>query len=326
MSWSRRSGRRRKSPDSVAFLLDKFSAQDIDRWNRFRDEILRFHWDYYNSLAYQRSQIVEDLSKTLLGAAEGPFKFSKWQRIVTYKHAVEPLSFLGSLADPGGRFNIGDINSVQFPPFPALYAAVDKHTALQEVLSQNIPAGREAEALDSALIRSDSIAVVSVSGHLDSVINLRHPARLEAFVDLIKGFSIPVHLIQKAKTLRVASPELVRDKAKLLEILLDPSWRGWPMQFDVPAPCQLFGQLVAKAGIDGIVYPSKFGGKDCLVIFPQNFEDADVFVQLDDPSPQGVQVRRLDATTWRKAAQPSQSHESLLMRLMRLIQGSTLGT
>jgi hypothetical protein len=146
---------------------------------------------------------------------------------------------------------------------------------------------------------------------------------LEALVDLIKGFSIPAHLIQKAKTLGVAPPELVRDRARLLEILLEPNWRGWPMQFDVHAPCQLFGQLVAKAGIEGVVYPSKFGGKDCLAIFPQNFEGADVFVQLDDPAPPGVQVRKLDATTWQKAAQPSQSHESLLMRLIRFIQGST---
>ena len=322
MSSSRHHGSRRKSPDRVTFLLDKFSAQDIDRWNKFRDDILRFHWDYYNSLAYQRSQISEDLSKALLGAAEGPFQFSKWQRIVTYKHSDEPLSLLGSFVDPGGRFNIGDINSVQFPPFPALHVAVDKPTALQEVLSQDIATGREAEALDSALIRPDSITVVSVSGYLDSVINLRHPARLEVFVDLIKGFSIPAHLTQRAKILGVAPPALVRDRAKLLEILLDPNWRGWPMQFDVPAPCQLFGQLVAKAGIEGIVYPSKFGGKDCLAIFPQNFEDADVFVQLDDVPPLEVQVRRLDATTWRKTAQPSQSHESLLMRLMRFIQGS----
>ena len=322
MSWSQGPGRRRKSPDRVPFLLDKFSAKDIDRWNRFRDAILRFHWDYYNSLTYQRSQISEDLSKALLGAAEGAFQFSKWQRIVTYKHAVEPLSLLGSLVDPGGRFNIGDINSVQFPPFPALYAAVDKHTALQEVLSRKIPTGMETQALDSALIRPDSITVVSVSGHLDSVINLRHPERLEVFLDLVKEFSIPGHLIQMAKTLGVPPPKLVRDRANLLEVLLDPNWRSWPMQFDVPAPCQLFGQLVAKAGIEGIVYPSKFGGKDCLAIFPQNFEDADVFVQLDDVPPPGVQVRRLDATTWRKAAQPSQSHESLLMRLMRIIQGS----
>lgn len=319
---SRYRGHRRIPPDRVTFLLDKFSAQDIDRWNRFRDEILRFHWDYYNSLAYQRSQISEDLSKAVLEAAEGPFQFSKWQRIVTYKHSDEPLSLLGSLGDPGGRFNIGDINAVQFPPFPALYAAIDKPTALQEVLGQNI-AGREAEALDSALIRPDSIAVVSVSGQLESVINLRHPARLEAFVDLIKGFSIPGHLIQKAKTLGIAPPDLVRDRAKLLEILSDPYWRGWPMQHDVPAPCQLFGQLVARAGIEGIVYPSKFGGKDCLAIFPQNFEGADVYVQLDDPAPPGVQVKRLDATTWRRATQPSQSHESLLMRLMRFIQGGT---
>ncbi|MDE2313913.1 MAG: hypothetical protein KGL04_07050 [Elusimicrobia bacterium] len=41
----------------------------------------------------------------------------------------------------------------------------------------------------------------------------------------------------------------------------------------VPISSQLFGQLAADAGIEGIVYPSKFSGKDCLAVFPQNFEN-----------------------------------------------------
>jgi len=58
------------------------------------------------------------------------------------------------------------------------------------------------------------------------------------------------------------------------------------MQFDVPATGQIFGQLVAGAGIEGIVYLSKFTGKECIVIFPQNFEEGtDSFIALDDEPP-----------------------------------------
>lgn len=323
MSWSGRPRRKPSGQGSAAYLLDKFSVEDINRWTKLKDDILRFHWDYYNSLAYQRTQVAEDVSKALLEATESPFQFSKWQRIVTYKHTLEPLSVLGSLIDPGGRFNIGEINPAQFSPFPALYIAVDKDTALQELLSQNIPPGKESDALDSALINPHSVTVVSLSGYLDSIVNLRHPATLEAFVHLIKDFSIPNHLINMAKAMRLTPPLLVRDRTGLLEVLLQPNWRGWPMQFDVPAPCQIFGQLVARAGIEGILYPSKFGGKDCLVVFPQNFEGADAFIQLDDPLPPGVKVHRLDSTTWREPTQSTQSQHSFFMKLLRLIQGST---
>jgi len=295
MSRPRRHRQKPSGQGSAWFLLDQFSVQDIERWTQFRDEILRFHWDYYTSLAYQRSQIADDLRKALLEATEGPFQFSKWQRITKYKYALDPLSVRGSLTDPGGRFNIGDINPAQFPPFPALYVAVDKDTAPQEVLSQNVAPGKESDALDFALVRPDSIAVVSLSGSLDSVVNLKHPAKLEAFVNLIKDFSIPDHLTDMAKARRLDPPKLVRDTAQLLNVLLQPNWQGWPMQFDVPAPCQIFGQLVAQAGVGGILYPSKFNSKDCLAVFPQNFEDTDAFVQLDDVSPPTVRVRRLDA-------------------------------
>jgi hypothetical protein len=73
-----------------------------------------------------------------------------------------------------------------------------------------------------------------------------------------------------------------------------------PMQFDVPANCQLFGDLVASAGIEAILYPSKLTGSECLAIFPQNFS-GDSYVALDDPAPSTDVVSRIDAATWSSA-------------------------
>lgn len=142
-------------------LLDKFSVADIRLWRDFQDQILKFHWDFYSTLAYQRSKIIDKIRQSLFDAAQKPFPFNKWQRVLKYKYALEPFSVTGSLIDPGGRFNIGDLNPTQFRPFPALYLASDKNTALQELLSQKIEPGQENRALDFALASPDSIASVS---------------------------------------------------------------------------------------------------------------------------------------------------------------------
>ncbi len=300
---------RRKSQDKTPFqvILDQFSIQDIERATKLRDRFLRFHWDFYSSLAYQRAQIADDLRRVLSEAAERSYQFPRWQRVIGYKYALQPLSTAGSLADPGGRFNIGEIDTTNFHPFPALYVAADRHTALQEVLCQSVSSGQESRAWDSALLRPNSTADISLSGSLTSVINLKHPSSLGGFVNLIKCFSMPSHLTREAKAMKLDPPEIVRDIPKLLQVLLAPNWRVWPMQFDVPAVSQLFGQLVAEAGIEAILYRSKFSGNDCLAIFPQNFGNSDAYVQLDDTSPPGVQVSRLDGATWRALTQPPQS-------------------
>ena len=288
-----------KPSPSEFFLLDRFSVSDIPKWIELKDQILKFHWDYYGNLAYQRSKIADELGKALLEAAQKSFTFSRWQRVVKYKYALEPLSVQGSLVDPGGRFNIGDTNPSQFPSFPALYIASDKDTALQETLSQKIDPAQEQRALDFALANPSSIASVSLSGSLGSVINLGQPERLQPLIDLIKDFSIPNSLKEAARRIGLEEPDLVRTLPKLIDILLEPNWRHWPMQFDVPIASQIFGQLVAKAGIEGILYPSKFTGKDCLVIFPQNFDDVSgSFVQLDDEAPAEAKIRRLDGKVW----------------------------
>ena len=288
-----------KKSQTEFILLDKFSVADIRLWRDFQDQILKFHWDFYSSLAYQRSKIIDKIKQSLFEAARKPFPFNKWQRALKYKYALEPFSVSGSLVDPGGRFNIGDLNPTQFRPFPALYLASDKNTALQELLSQKIEPGQEEHALDFALASPDSIANVSMSGSLESVINLTQPAGLAPFVDLIKDFSVPGYLNSAAKKIGLPEPELIRTIPKLVDSLLDPNWRIWPMQFDVPVASQIFGQLVADAGVEGIVYTSKFTGKDCLAIFPQNFDDlSGSFIQLDDEAPAEIKTRRLDAKGW----------------------------
>lgn len=288
-----------KQPRSEFILLDQFSVADIHRWKDFQDQILKFQWDFYSSLAYQRSKITDEIKKALLEASQKTFPFNNWQRAVKYKYALEPFSVTGSLIDPGGRFNIGDFNSSQFPPFPALYLAADKDTALQELLSQKVNPGQENIALDFALVSPASIASISLSGSLDSIINLREPKRLQPFVGLVKDFLIPDYLKEAARKIGLPEPELIRTVPKLVDSLLDPHWRLWPMQFDVPFASQIFGQLVVEAGIEGILYTSKFTGKDCLAIFPQNFDEfSDSFIQLDDEAPKEIKIRRLDAKNW----------------------------
>ena len=70
---------------------------------------------------------------------------------------------------------------------------------------------------------------------------------------------------------------------------------------DVPSSPQIFGQLVWEAGIEGILYNSKFSEKECLVIFPQNFDETcGSFVELDDPAPQEAKILKWDVDTWRQ--------------------------
>lgn len=283
----------RKTP--TLLLLDTFSARDLDRWETQKEKILRYYWDLYSALAYERRKIDDQIKIALLEAACGPYEFNKWQRQVRYKYSLSPLSPKGSLIEPGGRFNIPTMNPDQIPSFPALYIAEDKETTLQEAGQQNNDS-RNLSALDLALIKKDSISIVSVSGKLESIIDLQHPAKLKQFLNLIKGFSIPKNIIQSARKIGLESPSTVQNLNALIDSLLEPNWRAMCMQLDVPANCQIFGQLVANAGIGGILYPSKFTKKNCLAIYPQNFE-GDSFVAIEGDSPVGA-VSRLDTNIW----------------------------
>ncbi len=50
---------------SPFFLLDSFSVEDLTGWEAQKDKILRYHWDLYHDLAYQRHKIADQLYSVL---------------------------------------------------------------------------------------------------------------------------------------------------------------------------------------------------------------------------------------------------------------------
>jgi hypothetical protein len=86
---------------------------------------------------------------------------------------------------------------------------------------------------------------------------------------------------------------------ELLNTLHQPDWRKIPSNCDVPSNSQIFGHLIYSAGIEGILYPSKFTEKLCLAVFPRNFVATDSFVALDDEVPHPKVPARIDASSWR---------------------------
>ncbi len=276
-------------------VLDSGQISDILQSKVRFEQLVEFHWDYYSELAFQRNQIREQLKSSLREKAQ-TFEFSKWQRIVRYKYSLAPLSTRGSLTDPGGRFNIGELDRTRYRVFPALYIAADKGTALAEVLGRDESTGSFTPE-ELALTKPDSITTVSVSGKLESVIDIRDGNNLAGFVGLIKDFRLSGSLVRKARKLGFPV-RLIRTVKELGIILGKRAWRDWPMVFDVPAPSQIFGGLVMDAGTEGILYNSAITQRLCLAIFPQNFLNSSSFVELDDAAPTAEVQRRIDSSNF----------------------------
>lgn len=283
----------------VSYLLERGSLQEMRNNRRIIEALLEYHWLWYQDLAYQRKKIESDLVRTLNEGCISNYKIEHWQRLVKYKYSIQPLSTIGSLRF-GKRFNIGDdINPLHFPSFPALYIAADKDTALRETLVPEPTAStRGLTDLELALTNRESIAIVSVSGLMERVFDLRDKDSLSNFTNLIKNFTISDSVLQMANAFDFEQPTLVKSSEALYKSLMDNNWRQFPMQYDVPANPQIFGQLVYGAGIDGILYKSAVTSKNCLVAYPRNFERTSSFIQLDDEPPNNSTIRRLDASSW----------------------------
>jgi len=277
------------------WFLDSGNISDILKSKALFEELAQFHWHYYSELAFQRNKIREQLKSSLRDRA-GSFEFQNWQRVVKYKYSLDPLSAKGSLVDPGGRFNIGEIDPTRYPVFPALYIASNKGTAMAEALGREKNAGSLSPE-EVALTKPDSIAVLSVSGKLESILDIRERGNLAPLVNLTKNFKLSKSLVLRARKLHF--PLRVITTAKELGSVLEQrDWRNWPMVFDVPSTCQVFGALVMNAGIEGILYNSAITGKECIAIFPQNFLNSSSFLQLDDAVPSEKVQRRVDSSNF----------------------------
>ncbi len=299
------SGRRSENPlASANYILEQGTLIELKNAKKRTAAHLRYYWNYFSELAYQRGRIEDEIGQSLNESCTRDFELKRWQRVVKYKYSLHPLSTEGSVRRIGGRFNMGKDVNPNLPSFPALYFAIDKDTALQETLGQVEVEGSDLSPRELALMSPKSETIVSVSGRLEHVLDIRTTTSLRKFTDLIKNFELSRSVISQARLLGQGVPEIVTTPSKLRESLLLERWRALPMLFDVPSNSQIFGHLVFTAGIEGIVYPSKLTGRDCVSIFPRNFAGTSSFVELDDPAPDGVVATRMDDTNWRLFEQP----------------------
>ena len=153
-------------------------------------ECIEYYAQYYASLASQRDEVGDSISNALRKKCILNYKFSKWQRAVKYKYSLHPLSCVGSMTFIGQRFNYGkELNGI-LSPFPTLYLAIDRATALQETLTLGTESKSKLSAFDLALMNTQSETIVSVSGELETVFDLRNSRALGAFVKVLNNYEM----------------------------------------------------------------------------------------------------------------------------------------
>jgi hypothetical protein len=260
-------GHAASSPHPKGLLeLDRFSKADVDTWNARSKDLDELHDLLFFGVEPQRLRLREQLLEALQSMPAPSFSLEKWFRIVTYRYSLSPLSAAGSLNGVGGRFNVGIDVDKSNTPFPALYLAGDFETAYRE--KWQIPSGQKINGLapeELALVDQRSTSTVLINGHVERVFNIGGPLNLAPFCKVLREMAMPnrVHTLMRRLKTPDKSVYMVKTPKQLLHELRMQNWRAWPVQFGLPSPSQIFGQLIREAGFEGILYPSTKGGGAC---------------------------------------------------------------
>ena len=288
-----------KRTQKKPIFIDKTSRQVIRITRQRFQAIADYHWDHYSYFAHQRSLIFDALKNALASNCR-IYTFSQWQRVVNYQFTLEPLSARGSiLNDPGGRFNVGDIDSIKFPRFPALYLAEDRETAYKEKFGLSSEGKKSGLTADELLLTSnDALTIVTLKGEIFQVLDLNSLATLKDFFSLINTIKLPDSFIKRANKLNISPMYPVKTASELRKSFLYPDWRALPMHYDIPANPQILGQIAHAAGIEAILYPSKINGKNCLAVYPENFSQSASYLEIEGQGPDKITCKKLDAQTY----------------------------
>ncbi len=248
-----------------------------------------FFFDEYNYYFNEREKIKKEISFALNDKVVS-YPFTDWFRLASTKYAMDPLSCKGSVEHAtGGRFNIGSINKDRFPTFPALYVGNEKETCIKEIYP----------GVEGFLQNKRGEGFFRVDVYLDSVLDLTEKGSLNKFVKTIKQIAVSKSLQNRAKKLGLEERHSVRTITSLKKEIYAVNWRGEPNIFDIPSSSQIFGQLVKNAGIEAILYRSTKTSKKglCLAVFPENFENSDSYIELQDVS-DSISNTRMDSKTF----------------------------
>lgn len=288
-----------KQTQQSQFLLDIFSANDIEAWESRHQDLYEYFWKEYSHYSHSRSTRSDALKNALLESCD-TFKFENFYRCITYEYSSNPLSSAGSrISTTGGRYNIGQISQNKYPSFAALYIGENEETAFREKFQVRADKNPIFESADFALRKKSSYSVVRVEGSLDQVFDATKPANLKSFLKQIRKIKVDEDLEERAKQLGLKPPDSIRTMKQLVDALQDADWASNPTFLDIPASPQIFGLIAKSAGIQGIIYSSKFATGKCLAVYPDNIENSKSFVKLSDPAPAGITVE-LNSKTFRQ--------------------------
>lgn len=291
---------KKKQPKTaIKYVLEHGTLAQMQATKIWANNLIDYHWQYYSELAHQRSQNFDKIREILLSSCVSDFAFEGWQRGVKYQYSLHPLSSAGSVQFSGQRFNYGNDINTNIAPFHSLYIAIDKDTVLQETLGQVKVSSSKLTAQEIALTNKESETIVSVSGKIDKVIDLSKASTLKKLVAVLKSFKISKNLKDLAKSLQQPEPTVIKTEKELLATILEKNWRNSPVNLDVPSNSQIFGHLVYSSGIDAISYPSKLTDKQCISLFPKNFQNGESFIKLDHKTPHEIVPTKIDGTSWR---------------------------
>lgn len=263
------------------------SLTNISNIRRYKQRYEFIQEHYYKSYMYFQYQRTNRLDKIKVAISQNVerYTFENWHRIIDLRFIDNALSSIGSiLNDPGGRFNIGDINEVKFPKFKALYLAEDWATAFREKNQVDpdaiIANGLSADEL--SMTNKNSTVDILVKGNLE-IVDLTKDNALNDFYDVIKDIKISKELEKEAQRMNIPVLYHVKSFSELKKSILLNEWRNLPAQVDIPANSQIFGQLVYLSGVEGILYPSKMSSeKKCLAVFPMNFANSSSVIKIQD--------------------------------------------
>jgi hypothetical protein len=271
--------------------LERFSEKDLDRWNQLSSHLDRLHNALHFGFESQRHEVRQKLIDAVRDAVPTSVSVEGWCRVVDHQFSIQPLNPVGSLFHVGGRFNVGrDIPVEVRSPWEALYLASDYETALREKFGlprSGVTSGLRNE--DLALFPSKSHSAVFLQGRVAHAFDLTDLPSLAPLCRVLSKFSMPPDVTRAMRALGISAKaiQVIRSPRTLMKAVMEPNWRQWPAQFDVPSVSQILGGVVLSAGFEGIVYPSSKSGERCLAVFPRNVFHRETYVALSCKPPPG---------------------------------------
>ncbi len=290
--------------DFICYIpTELLKISNINRWKKKYAEVIDYYYKHYSYFHQERSKILDRLKTSINNnTAAKPLEFDDWNRLVSNQYSITPLSAKGSLLnDPGGRFNIGDIDQYKFQPFPALYIAEDYETAFRERFQKKQNKKYNGLSPEELLLASGSdggFTNVVLKGKIYQYLDLTSSKTLAAFFNEIKNIKLPRQLKEEANALQVPQMPAIKSLSELRNSILSENWRNLPMQVDIPSNSQILGQIAELSGVEAILYPSiKNSPKKCLAIFPRNFISSSSFVEIQGDIPNEWQNTKLNKNT-----------------------------